>query len=218
MGQRFRRLSQNKLCPNFWYTLPAPVFSGSINDKGKSSANLSILNHSFLEELKSLRLGKQLTSGEFISHYQTLVPTFSPKPDHNDTKAFTRQSASNWMQEARRTAIAGKKKGWPNQVRHYSSVQEYFTKFLSRAPEGMKPLKDILRKFHGDSKKARASYVIDLCAKFEDDEEDLCSRVDPVILCIMIDIALISEYCVEAERMIQLLGVSGILDSHLHLC
>jgi len=77
----------------------------------------------------------------------------------------------------------------------------------TRAPDALNQLKEILRTHRQKSTTIEPKFLIDVASKLERDGDDLCSRINESIFCLIVEAIFQTDYCVENERVLYLLAV-----------
>ena len=81
----------------------------------------------------------------------------------------------------------------------------------TRAPDALNTLNEILGSQRKKSTTIEPKFLIDVASNLERDGEDLCSRINESIFCLIVEAILQTDYCVENERVLYLLAVCAAL-------
>ena len=81
---------------------------------------------------------------------------------------------------------------------------------LCRAQTLINKLREFLKDFRDAGKELGADYISLVVACLENDGDNICSRLSPDMFCVIVELVLQTEACLEGERCLYLLAVSTL--------
>ncbi|CZR51023.1 uncharacterized protein PAC_00898 [Phialocephala subalpina] len=85
---------------------------------------------------------------------------------------------------------------------------------IIKSSNTLNAVNEILRAFRKNSTLVSSSNIIDLAAALENEDGDLCSKIEPSIFATIVQAILQAEHCLEGERILHLLAHSLVRDTN----